>query len=149
MARWGLVFTAQVVDLVGQNTALFPPPATGQLSASELISGVTTVQVADGNQVAPTDLVSANTLGEYTVNVEISVGLAKPTMVQVRNAAGTWSGGRLSPVFLPPGSRALRQAGALRRSTTERHDTRRAQTLLGRAHCALGVVYEPGRAAAC
>jgi hypothetical protein len=109
-----------------------------QLSANDLISGVTTVQVADGNNVASTELVAPNTLGEYTVNQTIPVGLPAPKMVRVRNAAGTWSGWT-----------ALAADPTVVRCVVPRLKGKtlgRAKTLLRRAHCALGVVYEPAGA---
>jgi hypothetical protein len=117
------------------NTAMRPAAPTVQLSASDLISGVTTVQVTDGSQVASTDLVAANTLGEYTVNQAIPVGLAAPSMVRVRNAAGTWSGWT-ALTGVPVRCVVPRLKGKT---------LGRARTLLRRARCALGVVHKPAR----
>jgi hypothetical protein len=146
-----VIASAQLTDTPGGATANIASMPNVQLSASDGISGITMVQFANSSSTVTDALVTANTLGQYTVEQAISVDLAAPTRVRVQNAAGTWSawsGITQASVPSPTGHAPVRTA-ARHRCVVPRLTGKtlaQAKKLLARAHCVLGAVKKPKRA---
>jgi hypothetical protein len=139
-----IIASAQFTDTTSDAIAHFASTPTVQLSASDDISGIATVQFANARSSSTvTDpLVAPNTLGDYSVQQAMPAGLNAPTRVRVQSAAGTWSGWKaIAKASATPPAAARCVVPRVNGKTLAQSKKR-----LTRAHCVLGHVHKPKNA---